>query len=94
MSPPDKIQAQQPVPVPFDSLQKFAVAVRQRAQHLVGCSGEQGLQIAVMAIAAQKAIHERKRLAFEADWFKVDSPAAPDAKPSDLTLAKSAGLAV
>jgi predicted dehydrogenase len=77
-----------------ESLQKFAAAVRLNRQDLVGCTGEQGLQVAVMALAAQQALRNGRRIPFESDWFNPESEKTPDPKPADQSLAKQARLAV
>ena len=62
-----------------ESLQRFAHAVRGNQPALVGCTGEEGLKIAVMVSAAARSLRERRRVVFEDDWFKPETGASPDA---------------
>jgi predicted dehydrogenase len=75
-----------------ESLRKFAESVRGRGN--VGCSPEQGVQNLVVALAALKAVKEKKRIVIDRDWLKLDNSAAPDGRPADPSLAREAGLSV
>jgi hypothetical protein len=75
-----------------ESLRKFAEAVRGRGT--VGCTPEQAIQVLAVALAAQKAVKLRQRVVIDPDWLRLDSPAAPDGRPADPSLAKEAGLSV
>jgi predicted dehydrogenase len=74
-----------------ESLRQFAECVRGKGN--VGCAPEQGVYVLALALAAQKAVEQRKRVVIESDWFKLDSTASPDGKPLDSAVAKEVGRA-
>ncbi len=52
-------------------------------QHLPHCHGEVAMADAILALTSNVAMAQRRKIDFEADWFKAESDAAPD---KDLKL--------
>ncbi len=73
-----------------EELEHFAFCIRHPGEgQKLRCDGRVGLADAVMALAANVAIKQGKRLEFNEAWYDPASNDVPDEVPKDLQLARS-----
>jgi hypothetical protein len=69
----------------WDPKRGYAKKDGKYEQRLPRCHGEVAMADAIVALTANRAMHEKRRIEFKDAWFDSDSPETPDVEAGATT---------